>query len=541
MEDSVDQDAQDCVQLDDEASDSDLNENNLKSMVDATKGKKPNAGKADAAKTAKDRFTKSRTQLKNAVCSHKATQKASKTKTLGMMPNSPQPSGSADAAVIQDWVQLDDEASDSEFNQNKIESMVDATKGKKPNAGKADAAKTAKDRFTKSRTQLKNAVHIHKATHKANKTKTLGMPPISPQPSGSAEAAVIQVTLSDWHKMLSETKSAKRKLAQIGCHNNKRKRYINTDKFESDSDSVEEEADDFIVNSPIGSDADDASILVDKLMASDTGLEHPVDDDNNNLSDLDEIQQDFDASPELGDPLPDKMVNLFHTLVKGNISDKKLSEKFTMYKKPKNLDLDVAKVNPELWAIMDRDSKTSDLRLQKVQRSLYVASYALSLVATKCTESKDVEAKALLKPVADAAGLVLKSAHDLNIDRRLRVVSAPHFDKKYKKLATSDVPVTKYLFGDNLQAEARSIDSASRLGKNFQYFQSGPKKGFKGKFGYRRTSSAWRRTRGKGRSAYANFNQNQYRNQNPYNPGLNRRGRFMQQTQSQRMPLVKEN
>ena len=45
-----------------------------------------------------------------------------------------------------------------------------------------------------------------------------------------------------------------------------------------------------------------------------------------------------------------------------------------------------------------------------------------------------------------------------------KVLSAPTLNRKYRKLASSEIPVTELLFGDDLKAACANIDSTSKLG-----------------------------------------------------------------------------
>ena len=52
-------------------------------------------------------------------------------------------------------------------------------------------------------------------------------------------------------------------------------------------------------------------------------------------------------------------------------------------------------------------------------------------------------------------------------------MNGPNVNKKYRKLASSDVQITEFLFGNELKASLAAIDSASKLGRDFTQSQRG--------------------------------------------------------------------
>jgi hypothetical protein len=227
---------------------------------------------------------------------------------------------------------------------------------------------------------------------------------------------------------------------------------------------------------------------------------------------LEKIRQEFDEEPAVGENLPQNVADLFNIMAKAKMSSNKHAEKIAHYKRPGNVEVQVTKVNPEIWVNMDKDAKASENRVQAAELDLYAATYALGQAATVCMTAKQPETKRLLKPMADAAGLVLKALHDLNIDRRLRIVNSTRLDRKYKKLATGDLPLSGDLFG-HLEFDKREIDLSTRLsesltprrGRPYQSYRPrargrGGFRGSRGVFVFARGATGG--TRGRGRGHY---------------------------------------
>ncbi|KAK7087535.1 hypothetical protein V1264_021573 [Littorina saxatilis] len=78
-----------------------------------------------------------------------------------------------------------------------------------------------------------------------------------------------------------------------------------------------------------------------------------------------------------------------------------------------------------------------------------------------------------MKPILEAAGLVLKTIHDLSLDRRNRILNSQSLNRKYKKLASSEIPITKNLFGDDLKGAFAQMDTTSELGQSFTVSSKG--------------------------------------------------------------------
>ena len=78
-------------------------------------------------------------------------------------------------------------------------------------------------------------------------------------------------------------------------------------------------------------------------------------------------------------------------------------------------------------------------------------------------ETASTENSELLKDVNDAtAPLILKTLHDLSIDRRSKVVKGPYMNTRYRNIAPKDVSIIDLLLGCDLKAALATIlNSAS--------------------------------------------------------------------------------
>ncbi|KAK7487401.1 hypothetical protein BaRGS_00021363 [Batillaria attramentaria] len=121
---------------------------------------------------------------------------------------------------------------------------------------------------------------------------------------------------------------------------------------------------------------------------------------------------------------------------------------------------------------MDHPAKRADLRLQNEQKLLMTAASALTEVSSNLMKTVVAENKESLRSAMDSMALIMKASHEISMDRRNKILNAPYMNKKYRKLASPETPVTDHLFGDDLKASLAAIDSATKLGQTFQNFQN---------------------------------------------------------------------
>ena len=190
---------------------------------------------------------------------------------------------------------------------------------------------------------------------------------------------------------------------------------------------------------------------------------------------LDDTQQEFDQEDGVGPPINEKLATVLKTMAKGKLDEEKLKKKCDTHKRPKNVDQPtVPKVNPEIWSILDHQTRTNDLRMQRKQKLLIKAVNALAYSCDVCIKSGSGTMTDLVKNMTDAVSLNLKVVHEISLERRTKILASPNVNKKYRKLST-DLPVTTFLFGDDLKAILSSTDSTSKLGNNYNQSPRGKK------------------------------------------------------------------
>jgi hypothetical protein len=192
-----------------------------------------------------------------------------------------------------------------------------------------------------------------------------------------------------------------------------------------------------------------------------------LEQDNSNDSLLLDIEQDFSAQEDTGPPISQKLADIINKRWSEKLGDHKLNEKREKYHRPTNCErVTVPRVNPEIWARIDHNAKQLDLRATAIQTNLVKVGAILAqstdkLLSLAQTEVSRSEIKALITLNTDAMALLGHASCDLS--QRRRETLKPHLNKEYATLCASHVPITSFLFGDDLQAQLTSIRATNRV------------------------------------------------------------------------------
>jgi len=151
----------------------------------------------------------------------------------------------------------------------------------------------------------------------------------------------------------------------------------------------------------------------------------------------------------------------------------------TRYKVPENCrQLAVPKVNTEIWAGLPQAIKTRDAKSQHLQqhlsRALIAQAKASERILELISKTKNAELQGVLKTQMDSAMAVGLAMKEINGQRKQNL--KPSLLQEYAGLASAQLPVTEYLFGDNLEASLKLVKSTSKIvksGTGFRYHPYG--------------------------------------------------------------------
>ena len=148
------------------------------------------------------------------------------------------------------------------------------------------------------------------------------------------------------------------------------------------------------------------------------------------------------------------------------LSDGQLKEKTEKYLRPAICDNFITpKVNPEILERLDRQTRGRDLKLSTLQSTTtkmgYICTKATELLLQARRENKSLDIEQLIRMHTDALGL---SGHiSFEISQRRRDAIRPNLNKEYATLCASHVPITKMLFGDELQTQLNHIRASNKI------------------------------------------------------------------------------
>lgn len=264
---------------------------------------------------------------------------------------------------------------------------------------------------------------------------------------------------------------------------------------------------------------DDSDPVGDELedLLNDDVVPDSEEEDGEILSD---IEQEFEREEGTGPKITDRLEKFMTTLLKNPLSEEKMKAKMENHKCPQNCVMTIPKVNAEIWAKMDRKTRMVDISLRKVQQAISKATVAAVKTCDALKAAKPRGLKEMMTDLTDTISMNLKTMQDLSMERRKNAVSSSFLYKKWKRLASSEVPVGKYLWED-LKLALKRCEGTSKLGVGYIRSSRGNKYfpqsshyhsyGAKNQNWYQRNASATRpQKQQKGRGRGRGWNQNAY-------------------------------
>ena len=181
---------------------------------------------------------------------------------------------------------------------------------------------------------------------------------------------------------------------------------------------------------------------------------------------LDEIVQSMNETEKTDAKISEKLAKIVENRWLSKLSDGQLKEKTEKYLRPAICDNFITpKVNPEILERLDRQTRGRDLKLSTLQSTTtkmgYICTKATELLLQARRENKSLDIEQLIRMHTDALGL---SGHiSFEISQRRRDAIRPNLNKEYATLCASHVPITKMLFGDELQTQLNHIRASNKI------------------------------------------------------------------------------
>ena len=157
-------------------------------------------------------------------------------------------------------------------------------------------------------------------------------------------------------------------------------------------------------------------------------------------------------------------------MVKPSLSEEKIREKHDKYNRPENCEnLINTRVNPEIWSKVRSNTRSRDLKIQKLETSLLKSMIPIVKMSDKLVELKsnsnsvsESDVSEFLQLSLDSLALMGHSINEVNVKRRELI--KPDLNSQFKQLSGSHTPVTKLLFGDDLPKPVKEISETIKVG-----------------------------------------------------------------------------
>lgn len=184
------------------------------------------------------------------------------------------------------------------------------------------------------------------------------------------------------------------------------------------------------------------------------------------------IANDLKLDHKKGPAVNQHLAKIVHGLMREKLSDEVLTETQNRYNRPENCEcLTTTKVNHLIWDKLKPDTRSTDIKLQRVQSTLVkgvipMVSIVEKLVAARDKVPKDaLDVPGLIKAATDAIALIGAANFELNMRRRDNI--KPELNEDYKHLCSSTVPFTESLFGDDseLSKQLKDLAEATKVSK----------------------------------------------------------------------------
>ncbi|XP_071794416.1 uncharacterized protein [Asterias amurensis] len=217
------------------------------------------------------------------------------------------------------------------------------------------------------------------------------------------------------------------------------------------------------------SDTESASKAIDELLQeSQQGSKTLCPDDQL----LDNFEQLYAEDAPTADAVNDKLAKVVDKMVRHKLPEDKAVEKLQTIQRPTNVkNLECTRVNPEIWSSLKPKTRSQDIKFQKVQQALLkgiipVVGVINSLMsrpaATDPPTQVNPDFKVEITKLLDAVAIIGHANQELNVRRRDLI--KPDLNKQFSGLCSPHVPVTGFLFDDDLPQQCKDIQQTNKIG-----------------------------------------------------------------------------
>ena len=203
-----------------------------------------------------------------------------------------------------------------------------------------------------------------------------------------------------------------------------------------------------------GSKDDDESLVEGEPPAKKSRLEDPGKNRNPLISKLTKTLQ---LTEHVGPAINEDLASLKDKIMREKSNEDKIKDLKKQHETPENCStLSETKVNQGVWNNLDESARSTDLKFQKVQKSLVKGIIIIVTEVNKLIgNSGPQNAEDTVGSLMDGLLLLVNANQELNYRRR--ELMGPQLNANYRHLCSSSNPVTSLLFGDDLPKAVKDI------------------------------------------------------------------------------------
>ena len=170
-----------------------------------------------------------------------------------------------------------------------------------------------------------------------------------------------------------------------------------------------------------------------------------------------------------GPAISEKIANVLNNILASGLNEQAIKRRKENIHRPTNSKLLAqTRVNPEIWDIAKKQTRSMDARLQALQDTLIKRLIPLADMTGKVGESLDSGAvmptkETLWEALSNSLLLVAAANHSLNICRR--DLFKPDLDDSYKALCNNKHSIGSELFGDDFAERLKTVTESNKAAK----------------------------------------------------------------------------
>ena len=233
----------------------------------------------------------------------------------------------------------------------------------------------------------------------------------------------------------------------------------------------EEDEEDNSSETPTNAGDDDAAALLkqidDVLADTPEGAKDATKDDSPSDEVLANYAKDLAIVDPLGPAINAQLCPILDGMLLTRLKDDKIKAKAEIYDRPENCPtIIVTRVNPEIWSKLKGETRSQDIKLQKIQQRMVKGFTALAYLADSMLEakkgSKELDLEKAIRLLLDGYALFANANQELN--QRRRDLIKPDLNDKFAQLCSLEKPGTTLLFGTDLPQAIKDINETNKVG-----------------------------------------------------------------------------